>query len=174
MNLLLACVVAASRRRTGGSTGPHVRGLLVMRKAYRQAQILKLIRSRSISTQEDLAEVLAGVGVDASQVTLSRDIRELGLVKSAAGYREPLVEAPAANHENLRRVLQEFLRDVRVAQNLVVLRTVPGGAQPVARTLDTEGWPEIVGTVAGDDTIFIAAASGASAKSLRKKLMGFW
>ena len=145
-----------------------------MRKAYRQAQILKLIRGRSISTQEDLAEQLARVGIDASQVTLSRDIRELGLVKAAAGYRESQAEAPSVNHDNLRRVLQEFLRDIRLAQNLVVLRTVPGGAQPVARTLDTEGWPEIVGTVAGDDTIFIAAGSVASAKSLRKRLTEIW
>ena len=144
-----------------------------MRKAYRQAQILKIIRSRSVSTQEELAEQLAAGGVEASQVTLSRDIRDLGLIKTAAGYREPNPQAPE-NHRDLPRVLQEFLRDIRLAQNLVVLRTLPGGAQPVARALDTENWPEIVGTVAGDDTIFIAAANGASAKSLQKKLLALW
>jgi transcriptional regulator of arginine metabolism len=145
-----------------------------MRKAYRQAQILKIIRSRSITTQEELAERLAATGVDASQVTLSRDIRELGLLKTAAGYRPHNDAEPQPSSDNLRRVLQEFLRDIREAQNLVILRTVPGGAQPVARALDTEDWPEVVGTVAGDDTIFIAALGTRAAKSLRKKLLALW
>jgi transcriptional regulator of arginine metabolism len=91
-----------------------------MTKAYRQAQVLKLIRDRSISTQEELAENLAAAGIDASQVTLSRDIRELGLVKTAAGYRETN-GAAVTSRDNLPRVLQEFLRDIRLAQNLVVL-----------------------------------------------------
>jgi transcriptional regulator of arginine metabolism len=146
----------------------------IMRKAYRQAQILKLIRGRSISTQEELAERLAAGGIDASQVTLSRDIRELGLVKSAAGYHEPNGDALDTHRDVLPRVLQEFLRDIRVAQNLVVLKTVPGGAQPVARALDSEERPEIVGTVAGDDTIFIAAPNTATARNLRKKLLDLW
>jgi transcriptional regulator of arginine metabolism len=145
-----------------------------MRKAYRQAQILKLIRGRSIATQEELAEELAAAGVEASQVTLSRDIRELGLVKTAAGYHEPSANGPESNRDNLPRVLQEFLRDIRVAQNLVVLKTIPGGAQPVARALDTEERPEIVGTVAGDDTIFIASPNASAAKSLQKKLLDLW
>jgi transcriptional regulator of arginine metabolism len=81
---------------------------------------------------------------------------------------------PEANRDNLQRVLQEFLRDIRIAQNLVVLKTAPGGAQPVARGLDREDWPDIVGTVAGDDTIFIAAPNAASAKRLHKKLLGLW
>jgi transcriptional regulator of arginine metabolism len=144
-----------------------------MTKAYRQAQVLKLIRDRSISTQEELAENLAAVGIDASQVTLSRDIRELGLIKTAEGYREPN-GIPEAGRENLPRVLQEFLRDIRIAQNLVVLKTAPGGAQPVARVLDTEQWPEIIGTVAGDDTIFIAAPNVSAAKVLRDKLLKLW
>lgn len=145
-----------------------------MRKAYRQAQILKLVRTRAITTQEELGEKLAATGLDASQVTLSRDIRELGLIKTAAGYRPQDSTEPPPSSDNLRRVLQEFLRDLRLAQNLVILRTAPGGAQPVARALDTEDWPEVVGTVAGDDTIFIAAADTRSAKSLRKKLLTFW
>jgi transcriptional regulator of arginine metabolism len=145
-----------------------------MRKAFRQAQVLKLVRGDSISTQEELAEKLAAAGIDASQVTLSRDIRELGLIKTAAGYHEQNSSGPQHSSDNLRRVLQEFLRDLRVAQNLVILKTVPGGAQPVARALDTEDWPEIVGTVAGDDTIFIAAPSTVLAKRLQKKLLKLW
>jgi transcriptional regulator of arginine metabolism len=145
-----------------------------MRKAYRQAQILKLIRRGAVATQEDLAQRLAGAGIDASQVTLSRDIRELGLIKTAAGYREPNSAGREPARDNLPRVLQEFLRDIRIAQNLVVLKTVPGGAQPVARALDSEERPEIVGTVAGDDTIFIAAPNAASAKSLQRRLLELW
>jgi transcriptional regulator of arginine metabolism len=145
-----------------------------MRKAFRQAQVLKLVRADSIPTQEELAEKLAAAGIEASQVTLSRDIRELGLIKTAGGYREQNSATPQPSSDNLRRVLQEFLRDLRVAQNLVILRTVPGGAQPVARALDTEDWPEIVGTVAGDDTIFIASPGEASAKRLRGKLLKLW
>lgn len=145
-----------------------------MRKAYRQAQILKLIRRGAVATQEDLAQRLAGAGIDASQVTLSRDIRELGLIKTAAGYREPDGAGREPARDNLPRVLQEFLRDIRIAQNLVVLKTVPGGAQPVARALDSEERPEIVGTVAGDDTIFIAAPNAASAKSLQRRLLQLW
>jgi transcriptional regulator of arginine metabolism len=145
-----------------------------MRKAFRQAQILKLIRARAISTQEELAEKLTAAGIDASQVTLSRDIRELGLIKTPAGYREQNGGEVAPSGDSLRRVLQDFLRDVRVAQNLVILKTVPGGAPPVARALDGENWPEIVGTVAGDDTIFIAAPSGSFAKRLRKKIFELW
>lgn len=145
-----------------------------MSKAFRHAQILKLVRSRSISTQEELAEKLAAAGAGAAQVTLSRDIHELGLVKTIDGYREPNALEPETSRDNLRRILQEFLRDVRMAQNLVILRTAPGGAQPVARALDAEDWPEIVGTVAGDDTIFVATPRAAAAKRLHKKLLEIW
>ena len=103
----------------------HRGSRLVMRKAFRQAQVLKLVRGDSISTQEELAEKLAAAGIDASQVTLSRDIRELGLIKTAAGYHEQNSSGPQHSSDNLRRVLQEFLRDLRVAQNLVILRDRP-------------------------------------------------
>ncbi len=114
-------------------------------------------------------------GIQTSQVTLSRDIRELGIVKTPEGYRErnsiPPSEPP---RENLRRVLQEFLRDVEVARNLVVLKTAPGGASAVALALDAEDWPELVGTVAGDDTVFAAAPSARAAKKLQKALLEIW
>jgi transcriptional regulator of arginine metabolism len=121
-----------------------------------------------------LAEKLAQADVDASQVTLSRDLRELGLIKTTNGYREQNGIEPEPNRDNLRRVLQEFLRDIRLAQNLVILRTVPGGASPVARALDAEDWKEIVGTVAGDDTIFVATPDAARGKQLRQKLVDLW
>lgn len=145
-----------------------------MKKAYRQAQIQKIIRDREIHTQEELAEALASQGIEATQVTLSRDIHELGIIKTPEGYREPGSIAAADTGDNLGRVLQEFLRDVEVAQNIVVLKTNPGGAAAVALALDAESWPELVGTVAGDDTIFAAARGAAAAKALRKKLVEVW
>jgi transcriptional regulator of arginine metabolism len=145
-----------------------------MKKAYRQAQIQKIIRDREIHTQEELAEALASQGIETTQVTLSRDIHELGIIKTTEGYRDQGSIVAADTGDNLGRVLQEFLRDVEVAQNIVVLKTNPGGAAAVALALDAESWPELVGTVAGDDTIFAAARGAAAAKTLRKKLVEVW
>jgi transcriptional regulator of arginine metabolism len=138
-------------------------------KSFRHGQIVKLIRSRSISTQEELARALKGVGIDATQVTLSRDIRELGLVKTANGYREIEREEPL---QRLAMLAGEFLQDARIAQNQVVLRTAPGHASSVAVALDDEEWPEIVGTIAGDDTILVICPDTATAKTVHQKLLG--
>jgi transcriptional regulator of arginine metabolism len=138
-----------------------------MNKSFRQGQILKLIRSRSISTQEDLAHELKAVGIDATQVTLSRDIRELGLSKTPQGYRR--LEQAAAAHKR-SPAIAEFLQDIRVAQNLVVLKTHPGTANTLAIQLDRTDWPEIVGTIAGDDTILVVTPDNPTALRLRKKL----
>jgi transcriptional regulator of arginine metabolism len=146
-----------------------------MNKAFRQAQLQKIVRDRDVFTQEELAAALAGKGIETTQVTLSRDIRELGIVKTPEGYREPgAIAAHDNGRENLGHVLQEFLRDVEVAQNLVVLKTNPGSAAAVALALDAEAWPEVVGTVAGDDTIFAATRGPSAAKTLKKKLLGAW
>jgi len=139
-----------------------------MKKAYRQGQILNLIQAKPIYTQEQLAAELARLGIRATQVTLSRDIRELGLVKTPRGYRR--MEDPAGGPE-LGMVAREFLRDVRVAQNLVVLKTLPGNANTLAAALDRENWPEVVGTVAGDDTVLVVAPNAAQARKVRQKLL---
>jgi transcriptional regulator of arginine metabolism len=138
-------------------------------KSFRHGQILKLIRSRTIGTQEELARALKSVGIDATQVTLSRDIRELGLVKTANGYRELEREEPA---QQFAMLAGEFLTDARVAQNQVVLRTAPGHASSVAVALDDEEWPEILGTIAGDDTILVICSDAAMAKAVHQKLIG--
>ena len=140
-----------------------------MSKTARQSLLLRIVRERTPRTQEEVAELLAGRGVEVSQVTLSRDLRELGVVKSPQGYREPGA-APPPPEEALLRTLREFVVSVDTAQNLVVLKTNPGGAAAVALGLDRTGWPEIVGTGAGDDTIFAATASVAAAKRLAAKL----
>src|ERR1700759_1793501 len=104
-----------------------------MSKSYRQGQILKLIRSKRIGTQEELANELRAQGIIATQVTLSSDIRDLRLAKTHEGYREMATEESVPHFAMLAA---EFLNDVRCAQNLVVLRTAPGHANSVAVALD--------------------------------------
>jgi transcriptional regulator of arginine metabolism len=142
-----------------------------MNKSYRQGQILKLIQRQTISTQEQLAQELERLDIRTTQVTLSRDIRELGLVKTTAGYRQGAL--PGGGGPSLATVAAEFLRDIRIAQNLVVLKTSPGNANALAAALDREEWPEVVGTLAGDDTILVIAPDAQTSESIREKLMGF-
>jgi len=143
-----------------------------MNKSYRHGQILKLVRSKSLRTQDELARALRAVGVRATQVTLSRDIRELGLVKTPEGYVRP-AEAAAPTGPDLATVLREFLLDVRVAQNLLVLITPPAHASSVAEALDQAAWPEITGTIAGDNTVLVIAPAAKKAAELREKLLRF-
>ena len=139
-----------------------------MSKTYRQGQILRVIRSKPVRTQEELAQELKAAGLNATQVTLSRDIRELGLVKTQDGYREILPEETGPAFQTLAG---EFLIDVRCAQNLVVLKTSPGHANTVAVALDQEEWPEVVGTIAGDDTILVIAPDNSTAGALRARFV---
>jgi len=141
-----------------------------MNKSYRQGQILKLIQRKRIHTQDELARELASSGVRATQVTLSRDIKDLGLVKTGDGYVQL---SPAAAGPDLATVMAEFLTDVRVAQNQVVLKTSPGNANALAVALDREDWSEVVGTIAGDDTILVVAPDNQTASKLRARLMRF-
>jgi transcriptional regulator of arginine metabolism len=139
-----------------------------MTKNFRQGQILKLIRDRGIFTQDELARALKEIDVDARQVTLSRDIRELGLVKTVDGYRELQREVPNLQFATLA---SEFLQDVRQAQNQIVLKTAPGHASSVAVALDDEAWPDVVGTIAGDDTILVICRDTDTALAVRQKLL---
>ena len=142
-----------------------------MNKTFRQGQILKLIRTKPILTQEDLAsELKESCGIRTTQVTLSRDIRELGLLKTPEGYRQ-VAAAPAG--PDIATVAGEFLQDVRVAQNLIVLRTSPGNANTLAVALDKQEWPEIVGTLAGDDTILVVAPDANTAVKLQQRLLRY-
>jgi transcriptional regulator of arginine metabolism len=138
-----------------------------MSKSYRQGQILRLIRAKRIGTQEELAQELNALGIPATQVTLSRDIRDLHLAKTRDGYRETGEESGP----RFELLAAEFLVDVRCAQNLVVLRTSPGHANSVAVALDNEEWPEVVGTIAGDDTILVIAPDNKTAGEVCAKLM---
>lgn len=141
-----------------------------MHKSYRQGQILKLIRARPIHTQDELAaELKKEMGIQTTQVTLSRDMRELGLVKAPEGYRQ--VAAPSG--PDFATIAAGFLYDIRVAQNLIVLKTSPGHANSIAVSLDQEEWPEIVGTIAGDDTILVVTPDATTVKAVRDRLMQY-
>ena len=138
-----------------------------MNKPFRHGQILNLVRNRGIHTQEELARALAEVGVETTQVTLSRDIRELGLAKTAEGYRQ--LDPPSS--PGIAEI-REFMLDVKIAQNLLVLKTPPGHANPVAVAIDRLNWPDVAGTIAGDDTVLVVAPDNATALTLRARLLG--
>jgi len=129
---------------------------------------LKLIRGTRVLTQDELAEELRKQGISATQVTLSRDIRDLRLVKTREGYQEM---APEERGPAFPLLAAEFVLDVKCAQNLVVLKTAPGHANSVAVALDQEEWPEVVGTIAGDDTILVITLDSATAEVVQEKLM---
>ena len=128
-----------------------------MLKRQRQLEILKVVRSRNVHTQEQLAAALQAVGIETTQVTLSRDIRELGLAKLV----DPQGGSYYANpHEgslrpDLTQILPTLLVSVDGTGPLIVVKTATGGAPAVAAALDQAGWKEIIGTLAGDDTLLI-------------------
>jgi transcriptional regulator of arginine metabolism len=140
-------------------------------KRFRQGQILKIIADSAIANQDDLRRRLGHLGVRVTQATLSRDIHDLKLVKTGEGYRSLSPEAEeAAGATSLARALREFLLDMRPAQNLLVLKTPPGGASPLAAALDGENWKEIAGSVAGDNTILIITASKKVCAAIQKRI----
>jgi transcriptional regulator of arginine metabolism len=141
-------------------------------KRFRQGQILKVLAGPPVASQDELRRQLVHLGVRVTQATLSRDLRELRLVKTAEGYR-PLSAAAADETSSvpaLARALKEFLLDVRPAQNMLVLKTPPGGAQPIAAALDAERWKEVAGTLAGDDTVLIVAPSRTARAAVQKRI----
>jgi transcriptional regulator of arginine metabolism len=144
-----------------------------MSKAARQKTILELLHKGPIESQEELQGILAKRGFDVGQATLSRDIRELGLVKTYDGY---IPGNGAATAEpvlpSVSRLVREFVVEVRLAQNLLVLKTSVGSAQPVAASIDAEDWPEVVGTLAGDDTILVISQDNRSAQQLARRIEG--
>jgi transcriptional regulator of arginine metabolism len=127
-------------------------------KLSRHAAILDLVRNRRVSSQEVLRELLVERGIEVAQATLSRDIRDLGLVKAPdeQGGSTYVVPAGGAEHApTLQRLLPALYLGADGVGNLLVLKTLAGGAQPIAAALDAEGWAEIVGTIGGDDTILL-------------------
>ena len=148
-------------------------------KTLRQSAIRELLVTTLVANQDELRRKLASRGIRVTQATLSRDIRELRLSKGPNGYALP--DAERANDgedfdDTLPAVavmLESFGLEVRQAENLLVLLTAKGAAQPVAAGIDDEEWPENLGTIAGDNTVLIICANAAAASDLRRRLEAY-
>jgi transcriptional regulator of arginine metabolism len=144
-------------------------------KSFRQAQVIELIDKEPITSQEQLRERLRALGIEVTQATLSRDIRDLGLVKAAAdgAYKRPLSgdppKAPDADAV-LRRTVAGFLRRFDIVQQLVVLRTEPAQAQPLSEAIDRARLPDVVGTISGENTVLVICRGDHEAQSFTKQL----
>ncbi|HXE76501.1 MAG TPA: ArgR family transcriptional regulator [Candidatus Xenobia bacterium] len=142
-----------------------------MSKPVRHQQILDIIARQPVLNQEVLRRELSRRGLRVTQATLSRDLKELGLLKTPHGYALPsAVGASGPPLPPLPHLLKEFVTEIREAQNLLVLKTNIGSAQPVAAALDTEQWQGIVGTVAGDDTILVISPSRKAAQGVAQRI----
>ena len=141
-------------------------------KAQRHRRIVQLLRRQEVSSQEELARLLRKHGEQVTQATLSRDLEELGAVRMRANgravYRLP--DEPPPGEDWLRHMLQEFMLEVDASGNLVVVKTPPGGANAVARALDSAGVKDVLGTVAGDDTIMIVCREGVRGQTVARRL----
>jgi transcriptional regulator of arginine metabolism len=135
----------------------------------RRMAIAKLLRDNAIERQSELVELLRSEGYVATQSSVSRDLKDMGAVKVKNGYSLP-EDNSTGNGDSLKQVA-EFVREIRAAgPNLLVVTTATGAAQRVALTLDRISWPEIVGTLSGDDTVFIATSTAAQQRRLRSRL----
>lgn len=145
-------------------------------KAQRQHRIIQIIEQSAIASQQRLVELLSEAGVEATQATVSRDLEEIGAVKVRAAGGESVYAVPdlpkdrVAPEEHLRRVLGDWVVEVTWSANLVVVRTPPGSAHVVASALDRAGLAEILGTVAGDDTIIVVAVEDVGGAGLAAHL----
>lgn len=143
-------------------------------RSDRLKDLIRILRGGHAATQQEIVAALRSAGHDVTQATVSRDLQEVGAVKVRAGrsleYRLPDEVPRTAGSElmarNLRRTLQDFALDVRPAAAIVVVVTAPGHAPAVARAIDLAGLDSVIGTVAGDDTIFVATPSAAAAVDL--------
>lgn len=143
-------------------------------KVARQRAILEVVAREAVATQAELKGRLKARGFAADQATLSRDVRELGLVKTSddgvhTRYALPEAVAPPV-HARPAAILERLVRKAEASGNLLVLKTDPGEANPVGLALDRLGWPEIAGTVAGDDTLLVVVREGSSARRLARKI----
>lgn len=132
---------------------------------------MKVLASQPVGSQDALRRQLGQMGMRVTQATLSRDLRELRLVKTTEGYR-PLDGAAKEPSPlpALARSLKEFLLDLRPAENMLVLKTPPSGAQPLAAAVDAERWKEVAGTLAGDDTVLVICSSRGACTAIRKRI----
>jgi transcriptional regulator of arginine metabolism len=146
-------------------------------KQLRQRAIRDLVEQRPIRTQQELASALRERGFRATQATVSRDVKELGLGKGSregrAAYVLPprLRDAEVSGEDRLRRLLAGVPLDVRAAGLILILKTLPGSAHAIAAALDRTRWPEVAGSIAGDDTVFVATPDKGSLRRLRDRVI---
>ncbi|TDJ46077.1 MAG: arginine repressor [Gammaproteobacteria bacterium] len=141
----------------------------VAQQQIRRRAIAQILKRNTIVRQTELVQLLRARGLHATQSSVSRDLKDMGAAKLNSGYSLP--ERQHGDNERQLKVVAEFVRDVRKAgPNLLVISTAIGAAQRVALTLDRVGWPEIVGTLSGDDTIFVATTGAAQQRRLSSRL----
>jgi len=146
-------------------------------KQLRQRAIRDLLGQRPIRTQQELAAALRERGFRTTQATISRDVADLGLIKidqdGVVAYAIPprLVEAETTGEERLRKLLPDLPFELHEAGLLLVLRTLPGSAHAIAAALDRARWPEVAGSIAGDDTLFVACPDRGSLQRVKRRLL---
>lgn len=145
-------------------------------KTQRQHRIARLLEQHAVTSQGQLAELLAGVGIVATQATVSRDLEEMGAVKVRVPGGESVYAIPelpkdqVAPEDHLRRVLGDWVVEVAHSANIVILRTPPGSAHVVGSALDRAGLDDIIGTVAGDDTVLLVSAPDTDGSTVARRL----
>jgi transcriptional regulator of arginine metabolism len=145
-------------------------------RAARQHRIVQILEKSAVTSQQQLVDLLAESEIEATQATVSRDLEEIGAVKVRAAGGESVYAVPdlpkdrVAPEEHLRRVMGDWVVEVTSSYNLVVVRTPPGSAHVVASALDRAGLPEILGTVAGDDTIIVVAVEEVGGAGVAERL----
>jgi transcriptional regulator of arginine metabolism len=142
-----------------------------MSKTARHKAILELLEDGPVESQEALQHSLGRRGFEVGQATLSRDIHELKLAKGPNGYtRGAESHTPETHLPSVMHLAHQFVVEIRQAQNMLVIKTTVGSAQPVAAALDASHWPEVVGTLAGDDTVLVIAADKKKASALARRI----
>ena len=145
-----------------------------MKKRDRHEAILRLVEQHAIGSQEELRRLLEARGWQVTQATLSRDLREIGVVRASteegARYVRPQMLAAEEDAPSLEALLPELFDDVDGVSELLVLHTKPGGAQPIAEAVDARGWPEIIGTIGGENTVLIVCRSSEARLALADRL----
>ena len=140
---------------------------------HRHSAIRELLVKTTVTNQDELRLKLAGRGIHVTQATLSRDIRELKLMKGPGGYALPVLSDGEDDLPDIAGVLQDFILEIRQAQNMLVVLTTMGGAQPVAASIDSADWEEVVGTIAGDNTVLIICPDSPNAQALSSRLEAY-
>lgn len=148
-------------------------------RSKRHLMIMELIKNHDISTQEELVDRLLENGIEVTQATISRDIKKLGLVKVPDGYGGYKYSLPVERKQTdvfnwMKRMFRDFVVGMDYSENIIVVSTLPGTADGVGSAIDNVEWEEIIGTVAGDDTVFIVVKPREETEKIYRKLEEFW